>query len=367
MSPASSPSLEDTKLVSFRPVLRQIAKGVGYPSLDLESDAVEKWVVSAASQRIVHPALFLPGQLENILGTEFAPLDTVVRHFQGGYPSVDSETVGFRIKDVDLVDGVLYGSKGTRHLRQRRHRWPLYRVPTAVVSGSLYESWIGNQWFGSWLMEDCVSFELARAHGSPVTSRPIAAGGHAKAYETLLDMDPARVHDVHFEELILFDDGPSNEGKRQRADRLRERLVSKAPRAAHPGVFLLRGDSGEKRILVNEKEIAEALAVRRGFRVIDPLQASVDEIIDACAGARVVAGVEGSQLVHGLVLMPPDATLFVIQPPYRVVSTLKLATDRQRQTYSFLVASGGKEEFTVRMDDVERTLDLVGSYRAPSL
>lgn len=361
MSHGSRSIFKDPQLISFRPLVAQTMKTFGRQPLDLESRAVERWTVSPSSERSVQSARFLPGQLDKILGTEFAPLETVIGAFQGSGQTVESETVAFRVKDVDLVDGVLYSSRGVQHLRKRRHRWPLYRIPSMVVSGALYESWIGNRWFGSWLMEDCITYELAHKQGYPVASKPqTEGGGHAEDYESLLGMNAQRFSNAHFEELILFRDGPNNEGKRQRADRMRQRLVLNSPRASHPGVFLLRGNGGDKRILLNEKEIAEGLALRRGFKVMDPLKASVSEIIDACAGARIVAGVEGSHLVHGLVTMPPDAALFVIQPPHRVVSVLKLATDRQGQAFAFLVASGGKEEFSVQMNDVERTLDLLG-------
>jgi Glycosyltransferase 61 len=345
-------------VISFRPLAGQFRRLVGLYR-DVACEAVEQWTVSGASQRPVPPARFLPGQLEKILDTEFAPVDTVVRAFRGGFDSDDGETLGFRLRNVHLVDGVLYGARSLRHLRQRQRRQPFYRVPATTVSGTLYESWIGNQWFGSWLMEDCITYGLAHEHGRPITTRPLPRDGHIADYEARLGMAPERVQDVHFDELVLFEDPGHNEGKRQRADRLRERLVAGASRQPHPGVYLLRGDAGDRRLLLNEKAIAEALAQRRGFKVIDPLQSTVGEIVEACAGARVVAGVEGSQLVHGLVTMPTDAALFVIQPPHRVVSTLKLSTDRQGQTYAFVIASGGKEEFSVSLEDVERTLDLL--------
>lgn len=326
---------------------------------DVEHDAVERWTVSPASLRHVRPARFLPGQLDRIQGTEFSSPDTVVQVFRGGFDFEDDATLGLRLRDVDLVEGILYSAGGERHLRPRQRRRLGYRVPETVVSGALYETWIGNKWFGSWLMEDCVSYELARQQGRPLTTRPQPQRGHAVDYEARLGMAPGRVQDVHFDELILFADEANNEGKRQRAEQMRQRLVAGSPGTPHPGVFLLRGDAGDRRLLLNEREIAEALAHRRGFTVMDPLQHSVAEIIDACAGARVVAGVEGSQLVHGLITMPPDATLLVIQPPHRVVSTLKLATDRQGQTYAFVIGSGGKEEFSVSLDEVERTLDLL--------
>lgn len=326
---------------------------------NVEHDAVERWTVSPASVRHVRPARFLPGQLDRIRGAEFSAVETVVEVFRGGYDFEDHATLGFRLRDVDLVEGVLYSARGERHLRQRLSRRLAYRIPETVASGALYETWIGNKWFGSWLMEDCVSYELARQQGQPLTTRPQPQCGHAVDYEARLGMAPGRLHDAHFDELILFADEFNNEGKRQRAELLRQRLIAGSPCRPHPGVFLLRGDAGDRRVLLNENEVAQALAQRRGFTVMDPLQHSVSEIIDACAGARVVAGVEGSQLVHGLVSMPPDATLFVVQPPHRVVSTLKLATDRQGQTYAFVVGSGGKEEFSVSLDEVERTLDLL--------
>lgn len=47
---------------------------------------------------------------------------------------------------------------------------------------------------------------------------------------------------------------------------------------------------------------------------MDPSTASVAEILAACAGARVIAGIEGSQLAHGMMVMPDDATFFAIFP-----------------------------------------------------
>lgn len=346
-------------MLSLRPLISQVRSAAGLYR-DVTDDAVERWTQSPASHRRVPPARYLPGQLDKVLGTEFSSVEAVVNVFRGNFDFEDHATLGFRLRNVDLVGGVLYSARGQRHLRQRQRRQYAYRVPTAMTSGALYESWNGNKWFGSWLMEDCVSYELAQQLGQPLTTRPMPKAGHVADYEARLGMAPQRVEDVHFDELVLFRDEANNASKGHRAERLRQRLVHGAPDARHPGVFLLRGDAGDRRVLLNEKALAEALAQRRGFTVIDPLQRTASEIINACAGARVVMGVEGSQLVHGLVTMPPDATLFVLQPPHRVVSTLKLATDRQGQGYAFVIGDGGKAEFSVSLEDVERTLDLIG-------
>lgn len=345
--------------ISFRPAVNAARKVLRSPVPDLESIAVETWRIGPSTTSFIPPAKYLPGQLERIRGTEFGSPDDVVRHLRGGFASVQGETLGFRLRGIDYVEGSLYGKGAARPLRQRERWSPAYIAPSEVIpSASLYETWVGNRWFGNWLLEDCLTWALAQQFGAPVTTK-VPPAGHALEYEELLGMRPRRVGPVHFEELILFRDNANNADRRERANRMRERLASQVAHHSAPGVYLLRGSYGMRRALVNEQDVAARLASERGFRVIDPMTSTVREIVEACAGARVVAGVEGSHLVHGLMVMPPDATLLVIQPPTRAVSVLKLATDRQGQTFAFVVGEGGEDEFTVSFDDLSRTLDLL--------
>ena len=339
------------------PAIHTLKQTFGFATLDLESAAVEQWKIVPAEKVYVPPAKFLPGQLDRIRGTEFGSTQTVVRHLQGRFDVLQGETLGFRLKEVDLVDGVLYNKHTARHLRQRARFLPYYSKPREVASGALYESWSGNRWLGNWLSDDCQAYLLAERFGSPVTTA-LTAEGHVPDYESRIGMRPRRMAHVRFEELMLFRDS-HNSDRKARAEDIRKRLVSAASPKQHAGVFLLRGRTGMPRVLLNEEEIAERLVIERGFRILDPSTASIDEIIDACAGARVVAGVEGSHLVHGLVMMPPDATLLAIQPQERVVSVLKIFTDRQGQSFAFVIASGDAEAFSVSWDELARTLDLV--------
>ena len=163
-----------------------------------------------------------------------------------------------------------------------------------------------------------------------------------------LEMRPLRLQRVHFDEVIVFRDNAHNSGRLSRAEDFRRRVIATQVIRRHPGVLLLRGAGGDQRRLVNERALAEWLAARHGFRIVDPATATVDEIVDAVGGADVVAGVEGSHLVHGLMLMPRDATLLVIQPPHRVVSVLKMLTDLKGQTYAFVVGDGPNHCFQRR-------------------
>ena len=339
----------------LRPAWAALRGLTGASTPDIVSVATDSWMIAEGTPVEVRPAKFLAGQLERIRGTEFGTREEVVRDFRGGFESRQRPTMAFRLKNVLLADGVLHAEGALRHLRARAHRLPFGSPRQVIERAALYESWSGNRWFGNWLVDDCLTYRLAEAVGCPATSaRSI---GHMSAYEQRLGMTPLRVDASWFDELILFDDRANNAHRRWRATDLRRRLIG-TERPRHAGVYLVRGVSGDRRVLQNERAIAEHLSTRLGFRVLDPSASSLAEIIDACAGARVVAGVEGSHLVHGLMLMPPEARLLVIQPPDRAVSVLKLTTDRQGQDYCFVVGRGRNEAFSADIDEIERTLDL---------
>ncbi len=352
--PGPSPA-GGSRTVSFRPATLLLERLLRITRADILADACERWEVSPASSLHVRKAKVLPGQLERIEGTEFGTIDEVLRDFRGDFESLQPATMAYRVKDVLFHDGILSTRRTRRHLRRRTGYAPIARAPREERRAALYESWLGNRWFGNWLSDDCLTYPLARQYGTPFTSH--TTSGHMADYEAALAMRPARAASTSFDELVLFEDKSDNAGKRDRAEAMRRRLVGSHTQS-HPGVFLLRGQSGDARLLLNEQALAETLATRRGFTILDPSRASVAQIAQACGGARVVAGVEGSHLVHGLAAMPRDACAFVIQPPGRAVSALKLLTDRQGQDYALVVAKGCTHAFNADIDEVERTLDL---------
>ncbi len=345
-------------MIRFRPMASAVRKLGGRPVPDLVSAARDQWEIAPGSLLHVQPSVFLPGQLERITATEFAPIDHVVRVLKGAFDVQEGPTRAYRVVDVDLVDGVLYGPNAQRPLRPRKTKSLVYEVPGETLTGALYESWIGNRWFGCWLGEDCLAYRLAESSGNPVTTTVEDGWGHRRAYETLLGMAPRRVSSAHFDEIVLFDDAPSNAGRAKRAHDMRRRLVPETGESLVPGVFLLRGKSGDLRLMANEHQIADRLATDYGFQILDPLTSTVPEMAAACGRARVVAGVEGSHLVHGVVLMPPDGLLFVVQPQDRATVFLKGLTDLRGQRFAFVVAQGALDGFTADWEEVRRTLDL---------
>lgn len=297
------------------------------------------------------------GHKEKVIATEFGGFDEVMLSLTTPSHGTVGATIGYRFSHVDYVDGVLYHKGAELHLRQRQSRLPIYRRPQNEISGALYESWVGNRWFGNWLMDDCLTYQLAKEAGQPVTSN--SAISHMPRYENLQSMNPSRIGDTHFNELTLFDDRHNNSNRMARAATQRTQLAAGRDTSSTPGVFLLRGTTGDHRRLSNEMELAERLSAKYGIRFMLAEDYTTDQLLDACAGAKLVIGVEGSQLVHGLAVMPAGGALITLQPPDRVTTALKLMCDRLDLRFCALIGEGSIEGFTIDANNVDAVLDMI--------
>lgn len=345
------------RTLSWLPGRLLIDRLIGTARPDIAKASFERWQVAPRSCTEVLPAKALPGQIECISGARFGTVKEVARYLKGGFDVIEAPTMGYCIRDVLLHDGALHARGGVRRLRPGSRFTPLALAPRESGRIALYESWNGNRCFADWLGGDCLTYRLAEEAGAPFTTGQ--SGPHVAEYESALRIAPASGLAIHCDELVLFDDVPQNEHKRARADDMRRRLVRR-PVERHRGIFLLSyGATDGSTGLVNELAVAEYLAAYHGFRVLCPGRAGIAEIARACGGAEIVAGVEGSHLIHGLVMMPPDASAFVIQPQTQAVSALKRLTDRQGQNYALVVARGTNNGFAANIDEIARTLDLV--------
>jgi hypothetical protein len=346
------------------PVVQRLRSLARRPARNLEEVASESWELAPAHARVTPPALFLPGQWERISAfSEFSSFDSDLRRVRGE-ESVNGATRAFRIRDAVLLDGVLYKAGACRHLHPRSSRIPRLRVEQEIERGAVYCTFGGNRYFGQWLIDDCVTYPLAAAEGVAVTTaQPVSS--HTRDYEAWLEMRPLRTEGAFFRELVVFDDVGQNESKRARFRALGDRLRSHVQPRPHPGVFILRGAAGSRRVLRNELEIAERLRDRRGFTIVDPAKQDVAAIVQACAGAGIVVGIEGSALIHGFLVLESGGGVLVLQPPNRFSAINKDLTDRDHQQFGFVVGLPRGDDFWIDPIEVERTLDLFAAQ--PSL
>jgi len=337
------------------------------PAPGVFSQATSSWEISPATETLARHAFFLPGQIERVKDWTFTD-GHPSREMRGGYVARNVPTRAFLLEDVWLLDGTLYRGWAHTFLLPRARRMPRLEAEVEIKRAALYCSAIGNKYFGNWLMDDCVTYPLAAAEAVPVTTNQ-AVSLHVLGYEDMLGMTPTRVGNAFFHRLIIFQDFGQNRSKQARFRAVGETLRAHVKWTPHPGVFILRGQAGLRRVLRNELEVAERLRDRRGFRIIDPAVSGVPEIAAACAGACAVVGIEGSALVHGILGLQPGGAVLALQPPNRFVTLYKHLTDRDGQNFGFVVGSSIGEDFSVDPDEVERTLDLfppVEAGQAPS-
>jgi len=351
---------------TLTPILQTLHGAVFRNAPPLEQFATRSWELAPGDVRSAPPAVCLPGQFDRV--TQLSPFASTMeeeRKLLLGEPDTrHGATRALLFEDVLLADGVLYKADARMHLHKRTRRVPPVQTVREDRPSALYCSSPGNAYFGNWLIDDCTTYPLALEHGLPITSASIVPSPQMLAYEALLGMQPRRCDGTWFDKLVVFQDVGQNRDKHRRFKSLGERLQRGRQVKPHPGVFILRGQAGQRRVLRNEMQIAERLQRARGFRIIDPMRCSVPEIIEVCAGAQAVVGVEGSQLVHGLVLMPAGGSLLTLQPPNRYCSLFKNLTDRDDQKFGIVVGRALGEDFEIDADEVERTLDLMDAAQA---
>jgi hypothetical protein len=328
------------------------------PERTLQTVASKRWQVAPGFTFPRLPATFLPGQLERVTGWTY--MDDPRQEMRAGVDLPQKPTFAFLIEDAWLLDGTVYKGSVRSYLSARSGRFPTLFATRTYDRAALCGTYDGLGFFGLWLTDDCTLAPLAENEGVPVTTHQ-APSPHQQAYERCFGSQPERVRSAHFRELVVFDDLDHNADKGRRFQALRDKLLGTAKVERHPGVFILRRASGKHRVMNNEMEIANHLRRSRGFRVVDVTTDDLATILAACAGAAVVAGVEGSHLMHGLMTLDRGASLLTLQPPHRFCTVLKRTMDRDGQHFAFVVCQKDQNGFCADLDEVERTLDLLPS------
>jgi capsular polysaccharide biosynthesis protein len=228
------------------------------------------------------------------------------------------------------------------------------RIERAVLASTSF----GVRFFGHWLLDDVPLTLAAKRVGEAINVTP-ELSPHQKAYAKLMGANSRSILNAQVKELIIIDDIGQNDYKADRLEEMRAKLLKSFPKHEPTKVMLLRKNTGKSRLLVNEMEIAERLA-GQGFQIISPLETSAEELAQACLGATVVVGVEGSHLTHGLLCMAPGTTVLAIQPPERFDAALKDWCDCKQVRYAFVVGEPSEEGgFSATDRQIDRLLQKV--------
>jgi hypothetical protein len=343
-------------LRNLTPLISRIRPRLGLTN-SVEQNHHRRWVIAAGTETRVPPAIFEEDDLARIVGVPVE--DTIagnVAQARGGLVQ-HRPTIAYELRNAVLSGGHLFTWRAFSPISMKPPpAWvqtPERRFEEAALASTHY----GQKYFGHWLYDDLPLTLAAESLATPVSVLE-APSPHQSQYLNFFKLAPTVVTSGFFSRLTVIDDIGQNEFKLRRAELLRNRAQSRFPSGGHRRVMILRGSSGERKLLINEPEVAAALA-DRGFAVLDPYGLTATEIIEFCIDAECVVGVEGSQLVHGLCVMRPGGTLVSLQPPRRFCTVLKGCCDVRNICYAFQVGVESETDFTIDIDAIHRLLDRV--------
>ncbi len=341
------------------PFIQRLLARISAPR-DFRLGCEKQWVLSPGEVADSPGAVFAEEELDRVTGVEpHTSRDLETLRIRGGRRE-HAATVAYRFPRARLIDGSVYlGGAARLDMLPSPGRHFAFGAPERIPDAVLACTPFGSRFFGHWMTDD-LTLQLASAGlGQPVSvlRKPY---GHQPAYQNLLGPGPREARYASFSGFTILDDFGQNRFKRKRYEEIRSRFRSGVAPSGSAGVFIRRGKSGAGRILVNEDQV-ESFLVARGLTAVFPETMDASEILRRTLGARLVVGVEGSHLVHGLFAAANEATLVVLQPPYRFNNVHKDYTDCLGMRYAFTVGQESPGGFRIDLERLSRLLDRLDS------
>src|SRR5262245_13272654 len=340
---------------AFERIRCGIAQRLGL-DVNLLNSAISIDELHPAETTVGPPCIALPAQFERVVAAPFGTdLAKQVAEVQGA-PRNIGPTLRYVIENVIASDGILY-ARGRRKFfnhelgyHQKDLQWAEYDEV------ALRSSLIGCYFFGDWLRDDCATHLLAEHLRKPM-SMPTPLWPHQAGYLSLFHQSYEELGRAYIRRLVLFDDIHQNAHKVERIRRLRTHVATnRVSNAAGRIVYLERGSGGMQRSPLNQEEVIEALT-RRGVAIVQAEALSVPQLIAELFSARIIIGVEGSQLCHGLFTLRDAGGVLVIQPPDRFFNTHMDWAHALNMRYGVVVGELRERAFYLPVDDLLRTID----------
>lgn len=309
-------------------------------------------------------AIYLDGSLDRITGLSRWRWDWQQEsELIFGGKIVAHASCAYRVEDADIVEAHVYRGPAKIMPGYGTEKVFLGRFPEREIieKANLVTTFAGSQFFGPLIVDD---FPLELNADNPAENIKMVTKpySHEDDYRRLLGLQATRlVVNARIRNLTLYSQPAISSLRASQYRELRRRLRASMPDAKAvraPGVYLKRGDSGERRMLRNEPEIEQALT-RLGFDIVEPAGMSVEDIVRRTLDAKIVVSVEGSHKSHMVLSMAERGALVVLQPPDRFSMVYKECADCMDIRFGFVVGNKAPDGFTVETADLLRLLDRI--------
>lgn len=340
------------------PLQYVLRRATGRRSAPLRDCSIKSWTIHPSETQATKPAYFDEVELDLI--TSGAPNLSVREAVQRmrGKTLTHAATEAFTLKNAVLCGEALITTRMCRKLSVRGRISLRSRCNERISEAALAGDFFGGSWFGHWLTDDLPLHFLAESVSTPIIhSRPAYA--HESEYRKLLNVHDRPVENVLVNQLTLFLDFATNSNKRTRLFKLRQRMADAIAKEKTTGpVYIVRGQQGSARVLVNENDIVDRLS-KQGVAILYHETMSATEIAEALSRCSVVISIEGSHMAHAFYALPPNGKMLVIQPADRFCTNLRTTADCMDIDYGFTVATKAPGGYEADLDRLCRLVDLM--------
>lgn len=336
--------------------------------LGFDAEALRIIQLSPAGSRDVAAAVMLPGMLDRARQCPAsADLETQKRIARGGlmpYPSTDIYELGDALIEQTSVlvngRGQSLGWKGTA----REVLSGVGQHCEKIESALLVSNHHSITYFGDWLFENTARVLFAKELGYKAVAVSVSPPySHEPRYKAIWGLNYEGFARARIKNLMVMSEGHTPL-KAQKFLQLRAIARNRVGNRKNHGVFVIRGRSGQTRHLVNEQECID-WATSKGFSIVDPAKMSVDQLLDEMHDAKWIVGVEGSGLLHGLLVMHPEGVMLGIVAADRFIVSSKDYADALNLRTALIVADkGGIDGFTLDIAELEQTYHLAQGSQA---
>ena len=338
------------------PAIARLSRRLFGAPPSIEAVAARTWCIEPEHTTLAPRAVYEPSDLDRVTGLgDSTTLQRERERVEGG-ECVHGQITAWELRDAVLSRSHIYKGLLKHRVDARREGWFNFASAKPVSDGVLACTFYGGVYFGHSIKDDMPLTLLAESLGNPVRSSA-SLHAHQAAYLRMARLHSTPHDSARFDRLLVIDDNHQSKSRVQRTREIRSRIRAYLPKPVHPGVFIKRGGSGSSRRLENEAEVI-ALFVARGFSVVDPEKMDAHEVLARVSGAKIVAGVEGSHLSHGVLSCADDCTYLILQPPSRFNNVFKDFTDAMDMRYAFIVGQqAAGSDFRIDTGELARMFD----------
>ncbi len=304
-------------------------------------------------------AIYLDQDLDRVISPVHATTMERETTLINGENMQHGATIRSILENATLLAGHVYSRDKYERLTRKKHKILITEPRVELDEAFLGCTWTGNNFFAHWLIDD-LPLNLSAPDGVASIRNNFELSEHQRFYSGLFGVSPVPYKHAFIKKLFITEDLGQTSHKAKRYQELRSRIRKKMQSANAKGVVIKRGSSGRSRGFINEDEIIDSL-IGLGFDMVDVQTMDGETIATKLLDAKIIIGVDGSHLAHGLLTLRDGGVFIVIQPPVRFFNIYKSHLDCMNSdlNYGFIVGNAQGDGFTLETDRLYKLLDKV--------